>query len=248
MLYTNAIFPRENVVETTAGRLLPSLSYSIRPTVLVYELNERMEREGTGPEILVSSTVAPHLRDCSVVVSFALNCVCTPDVDLARRLTNGQRGLATAIALQALLRRFLDAEIWSKPDELQFMQDFIERLIGLPRRIFLGVMRALRTYVNAMHRVADDLELAYTLLVASVEYLAQDFDGQGYFHLPISRGTGCNHKEQRGATSRIFTVVVLYPDNNNAVDPNAVLVMSRQAPLVTLQPAWGLPFLALQKH
>ncbi len=177
MLYTNAIFPRENAVETAAGRLLPSSSYSIRPTVLVYELNERMEREERGPEILVSSTVDPYLRDCSVVVSFALNCVCTPDVDLARRLTNGQRGLVTAIAPQALVRRFFDAEIWSKPEELQFMQDFIERLIGLPRRIFLGVMRALRTYVNAMHRVADDLELAYTLLVASVESLAQDFDG-----------------------------------------------------------------------
>jgi hypothetical protein len=38
-------------------------------------------------------------------------------------------------------------------------------------------MRALRTYVNGMHRIADDLELAYTLLVASVESLAQDFDG-----------------------------------------------------------------------
>jgi len=38
-------------------------------------------------------------------------------------------------------------------------------------------MRALRTYINGMHRIADDLELAYTLLVASVESLAQEFDG-----------------------------------------------------------------------
>ena len=47
----------------------------------------------------------------------------------------------------------------------------------LPRNTFLGVMRALRTYVNGMHRIADDLELSYMLLVASVESLAQDFDG-----------------------------------------------------------------------
>lgn len=176
MLYTNAILARENAVETAAGRLLPSSSYSIRPTVLVYELTERMEEEEQGPGVLVSSTVDPYLQDYSVVVSFALNCVCTPDVDLARRLTTGQRGLATRVSPQTLVRRFFDGEIWCKPDELKFLEDFVEKLIGLPRRTFLGVMRALRTYVNGMHRIADDLELAYTLLVASVESLAQDFD------------------------------------------------------------------------
>jgi hypothetical protein len=176
MLYTNAILAREDAVETAAGRLLPSSSYSIRPTILVYEFLERMEDEEKGPGVLVSSTVDPYLKDYSVVVSFALNCTCTPDVDLARRLTNGQRGLATRVAPQTLVRRFFDGEIWCKPDELKFLQGFVAKLIGLPRRTFLGVMRALRTYVNGMHRIADDLELAYTLLVASVESLAQNFD------------------------------------------------------------------------
>ena len=177
MLYTNAILPQESAIETAAGRLLPSSSYSIRPTVLVYELTERMEEEELGPGVLVSSTVDPYLQDYSVVAAFALNCVCTPDVDLARRLTANQRGLSTRVSPQSLVRRFFDGEIWCKPDELKFLEEFVEKLIGLPRRTFLGVMRALRTYVNGMHRIADDLELAYTLLVASVESLAQDFDG-----------------------------------------------------------------------
>lgn len=177
MLYTNAILTREDAVETCTGRLLPSSSYSIRPTVLVYEFTERMEEEELGPGVLISSTVDPYLQDYSVVVSFALNCVCTADFDLARRLTTGQRGLATRVAPQTLVRRFFDGEIWCKPDELKFLEEFVEKLIGLSRRPFLGVMRALRTYINGMHRIADDLELAYTLLVASVESLAQDFDG-----------------------------------------------------------------------
>jgi len=37
-------------------------------------------------------------------------------------------------------------------------------------------MRAIRRYVNGLHRIADDLDLAYALLVASIESLAQDFD------------------------------------------------------------------------
>jgi hypothetical protein len=162
MLYTNAIFTREDAVETALGRLFPSSSYSIRPSVLVYEFSERIEDEEHGPGVLVSSGVEPYLQDYSVVVCFALNCVCTPDIDLVRRLTTGQRGLATRVAPQTLVHRFFDGEIWCKPDELTFLEEFVEKLIGLPRRTFLGVMRALRTYVNGMHRIADDLELAYT--------------------------------------------------------------------------------------
>ena len=177
MLYTNAILASENGVKTATGTLLPSSSYSIRPSVLVYEFTELIEGEDIGPGMLVSSGVEPYLQDYSVVVSFALNCICTPDVDLARRLTSAQRGLVTRVAPQALVCRFFDAELWCKPDEMKFLEDFILKLVELPRGTFLGVMRALRTYVNGMHRIADDLELAYTLLVASVESLAQDFDG-----------------------------------------------------------------------
>lgn len=177
MLYTNAIFAREESVETAAGCLLPSSSHSIRPHVLIYEFIERMEDEGRKVGVLVSSTVDPYLQDFSVVVSFALNCTCTPDVDLARRLTSGGCGLATRVAPQSLVRRFFDKEYWCRPEDIAFLRNFTDKLIGLPRSTFLGVMRALRTYVNGMHRIADDLELAYTLLVASVESLAQDFDG-----------------------------------------------------------------------
>lgn len=177
MLYTNAIIEREASIETAAGSLLPSSSYSIRPHALIYEFVERMEGDGIKPGVLVSSTVDPYLQDFSVVVSFALNCVCTPDVDLAKRLTSGVRGLVTRVAPQELVSRFFEKEYWCKSDEIEFLKDFTNKLIGLPRTTFLGVMRALRTYVNGMHRITDDLELAYTLLVASVESLAQDFDG-----------------------------------------------------------------------
>lgn len=176
MLYTNAVVGSEESVETVIGKLLPSSSRAIRPQVVVYEFTESMEEPAQGPAVLVSSGVDPYLKDYAVVVAFALNCVCTPDVDLCRRLTDGQRGLATRVAPQALVRRFFDAEVWCKPEDRQFLTDFTAKLIGLPRRTFLGVMRALRTYVNGMYRIADDLELAYTLLVASVESLAQDFD------------------------------------------------------------------------
>ncbi|PJH88533.1 MULTISPECIES: hypothetical protein [Pseudomonas] len=177
ILYTNATFGDQDAIETAVGRLLPSTSHSIHPRVLVYELLERMEAEESGPGVLISSCVEPYLNDFAVVASFTLNCVCTPDIDLARRLMSGKKGLATRAAPQELVRRFFDTDLWCKPEEITFLQEFTGQLIDLPRNTFLCVMRAIRTYINGMHRIADDLELAYTLLVASVESLAQDFDG-----------------------------------------------------------------------
>lgn len=177
MLYTNANLDPELVVETAAGKLIPASRSSIQPTVLVYEMQERMEEEEKAPGVLVSCTAEPYLSDFAVVTSFALNCVCSPDIDLARRLTSGKKGLATHASPHQFVSRFFEPEVWCKPEEVAFLQEFVGQLIGLPRPTYLGVMRAIRTYINGMHRIADDLELAYTLLVASVESLAQDFDG-----------------------------------------------------------------------
>lgn len=177
MIYTNANLEPDLVVETAAGKLIPSSRSSIQPTVLVYEMQERMEAEEKAPGVLVSCAAEPYLSDFSVVTSFALNCVCSPDIDLARRLTSGKKGLATHASPHQFVSRFFEPELWCKPEEVAFLQEFVGRLIGLPRQTYLGVMRAIRTYINGMHRIADDLELAYTLLVASVESLAQDFDG-----------------------------------------------------------------------
>lgn len=182
VLYTNAVFQHEGIAETVIARLQATSGRAMRPRVVTCEFTERMEAVTDEPGVMVAGTlhssgVEPYLQDISVVVSFALNCVCTTDVDLARRLTSGERGLATRTVPKSLVRRFFDMDLHCTDGDLQFLVEFSRRLIGLPRKTFLGVMRALRTYVNAMHRIVDDLELAYTLLVASVEALAQDFDG-----------------------------------------------------------------------
>ena len=76
----------------------------------------------------------------------------------------------------AFIPRAFDREIVVRREELQSFVEFVGNLIALERKYFLGAMRAIRTYVVALHRLADDLELSYTLFVASIESLAQSFD------------------------------------------------------------------------
>jgi hypothetical protein len=144
---------------------------------VVYELVEQMETAEIAPGVLISHTVEPYLHDFSAVVAFALRATCTPDVDLSSRLLSGRRSLADFTPPAKLLDRVFDQQVWCKEDDAKVFSLFVKQLIALERKSFLAAMKAIRTYVTGLHRIVDDSELAYTLLVASVESLAQDFDG-----------------------------------------------------------------------
>lgn len=176
-LYTNASLEREVRIETKFGNIAPSSSYAARPHLWIYDFVERMEEVDKKPGVLISRTVDPYAQDFAVVVSFALNCVCAPDVDAVRRLISGQRGLVTGVSPPKMVHRFFDETVHCDAKDIAFLTAFTAHLEGLHRKTFLEVMRALRTWVQGMHRIADDLALAYALLVASVESLAQAFDG-----------------------------------------------------------------------
>lgn len=49
--------------------------------------------------------------------------------------------------------------------------------MALERKSYEAAMRAIRRYVIGAHRISDDVNLAYSLFVMSMESLAQDFDG-----------------------------------------------------------------------
>ena len=142
----------------------------------VYELTEFIE-DASGPGVMGSHGVDPYLNDFAAVVSFALNVTCTPDPDLFRRLTSGQPGPLVAVHPRNLIRRVFDDEVWSQDADATQLVEFVEQLIGLQRKDYLAAMRAIRNYVTGLHRLADDPELTYTLLVASIESLAQGFRG-----------------------------------------------------------------------
>ncbi len=125
------------------------------------------------PGVLHSRTVDPYLSDFAVLTAFALNAVCTPDVHLHRRLLAGPPGPAVHRMPRDLVTTTFDERLVCPPNDVEQFTRFVRQLLGLPRKLFKASMRAIRTYVTAMHRLADNLDVAYALLVASIEPLAQ---------------------------------------------------------------------------
>ena len=176
VLYTNLRLNRDKRLETEAGSLL-STSNLGQSNAIVYELEELIEGNGHSAGVLISHGVAPYILDFSAIISFALNCTASPSYTLTDRLLGEQRGISTHSTPKQIVKRVFDKDVFCNEKDEKHLLAFIKQLIGLKRNTYLGVMSSIRTYVTGMQRIADDFELAYTLLVASIESLAQNFDG-----------------------------------------------------------------------
>lgn len=177
VLYTNFVLlgRDDKPIVTKAGTLLTAGSLDT-PLTIVYELLEQLEPAPVAPGVLVSHTVVPYLHDFAAVAAFALRITCTPDADLSARLLSGRRSIGVFAPPNKLIRRVFDPQVWCSDSDAENLVSFVDGLVGLQRAHFLAAMKAIRSYVIALHRVQDDLAAAYTLFVTSIESLAQDFD------------------------------------------------------------------------
>lgn len=178
VLYSNYGFmPRERI-ETIVGSLLPAESFGgLHP--IVCEVTERLPKPGGQifAGSIVSVGAASLIRDFSALVSFCMNITCDPDRDLVQRLTVAP---SSALGIHGLPRdyipRMFDPKLQYQRKDIDSLSPFVTDLIGLERKAYRAAIRSIHRYVTAMHRLVDDLDLAYALLVASIEALAQEFN------------------------------------------------------------------------
>ena len=173
-LFSNAMRLFDPVV-TQAGTLTWTDSLRERTPSLVCQIREAIEGDEVQPGVVVSYGVDAYQQDLAALMMFHLQIVCSPDRDLVQRLSGGRRGLATEASPNELVRRMFDAQVNLLPVEAEAFVVFVQQFLGIPRAEFKLVMQAIRTVVTGIHRMGDDLEIAYTLIVAAIESLAAGF-------------------------------------------------------------------------
>ncbi|NGO53445.1 hypothetical protein [Allomesorhizobium camelthorni] len=176
VLYSNLELCYGYDVATAAGTLRETDGMRGNRAI-VYEIEERIEQAEVGPGFLISHTIGPFLIDFAALATFGLRAIVSPDPAVVDRLTSKAPGLASYDPPSKFIRRYFDERIALQEGEIARFKELVDQLLALDRRHFLGAMRAIRTFVTALHRMRDDLALAYTLLVSAVESLAQEFDG-----------------------------------------------------------------------
>jgi hypothetical protein len=171
-LYTNYLTVGEGSISTSAGSLFNAVGFG-GLSAFNYEILERIE--GTPANgVLISTGGTELVEDFVSVISFALNIVCHPDPDLVRRLTGPTHGeQRRRNHPRSYLRRVFDVRLTPQQADADEVNRFIKALIGLRRNDYERVIRAIRRYVTATHRIVDETNLAYALFVMAIEALAQ---------------------------------------------------------------------------
>lgn len=175
VLFGNVRMQDDGKIETEAGTLL-SADGASRPRALVYEIEERLE----GPILsgaIASHTVTPFLAEFATVASFTLRATLDPDEATVTRMTAGRANAMLPAQPSSYVRGWFDDLVRVDQGDGQLLRGVIHDLLGLERAKFRAAMQAIRTFMSGLARLADDLGAAYTLLVSSIESLAQGFDG-----------------------------------------------------------------------
>jgi hypothetical protein len=179
ILYTNYRIFHDVELPTLVGRLLPAFG-AHGLGALTCEIIERMQKipGGPYPGEMVATSGTTLINDFAAIVSFALDITCTPDIDLAGRLTSSELpSLGADLVPQKFIPRMFDRSVNWQPADPNRLERFVADLMALERKSYEAAMRAIRRYVIGSHRISDDVNLAYALFVMSMESLAQKFDG-----------------------------------------------------------------------
>lgn len=174
VVYTNISLLAEDQVDTAIGSI-QSLSSRSFPNVLSCTITENIELTASGPGVLVSNCIDVYIQDFSDVVAFVLGVTCTPDMKMAERMLI-EKSRIRRDADNPILNRYFSSDVVISLSELAQLKLVAANLIGLRRPQYLAAIKAIRSYITAVYRSKDDLDLAYTLLIISLESLVQNFD------------------------------------------------------------------------
>ena len=174
VFYTNyRIMMRAERMETPVGVLLPTTGLE-GLAAMTCEMLEKIEKhpDGDKPGVMISTGGASLLNDFAAVTAFALDITCTPDPDLTRRLLATDRpSLGIQSVPSQFIKRTFDRQVISQEGDAAALAQLVTQLVGLERKRFEAAMRSIRQYITGLHRIADNISLAYTQLVMSVDSL-----------------------------------------------------------------------------
>jgi hypothetical protein len=76
----------------------------------------------------------------------------------------------------AFVPRYFSNPIRGSQEEIEFFVNFVSQVVGLPREQYRVVINSLRNFAHAFHILSHNIDLAYSLLVFSMESLSQSLD------------------------------------------------------------------------
>jgi len=173
ILYSN--YSWVGPIKTCIAALEPVETYRSIPSYVISYKNQIKKEEGPGSIIRVG--------DPEIVHQFQLICIfglkAFFDVDRNNVEINCRERPKSPndyYLPSKFVSRFFQSEIHGQKSEVETFIKFVDKVIGLPRAKYLVIISCLENFLNALQVLNYNFDLAYSMLVFSLESLSQSFD------------------------------------------------------------------------
>jgi hypothetical protein len=175
ILYSNISWPQK--IETCVATIEASECYGqIASYVISYDNQIEKPEVSTGFE-LVKTGDKEIIRQLKIICAFALNSFFdeekTAVYNLCRQYAITSRDHKIP---SGCIPRTLDLGLQATQQEVDYLIEFINNMIGLPRIIYNALINCIDTYNKALIALDSDIYLAYSMMVYCLESLSQRFD------------------------------------------------------------------------
>lgn len=173
ILYSN--YHWHGLIETKIVNMEPIDTRGSVKAFLISYIN-RLSKGKDGESFLVRIGDDEIVRQFQLLCSFGLEAYFHPDrttVELNTR--SSAKNMGDQYVPSLFLPRYFESEINGKNEEIEYFSRFMDQVIGLGREDYKNVISSLSNFFDALEVVNQNLDLAYTMLVYSLEALSKKY-------------------------------------------------------------------------
>lgn len=175
ILYSN--FAWGKTIETKIVKIEPVEVYGPVSSYVISYINElEQETEFKGFSLV---KVGDHeiMQQFKLLASFGLQAYFDNDRSTVQSLCRKEKlHNGDDVIPSTFTRRFLNYGIMGTQNEIDDFISFIDKVLGLERNIYKKIISCISAFDTALKTVDQDLNLAYSIMIYSLETLSQSFD------------------------------------------------------------------------
>ncbi|MGB9978032.1 hypothetical protein [Methanobacterium sp.] len=163
-------------IETCIGTLEPVDVFNTS-SISPYVINYKNKIERLPPETTVRTGDSEIINQFKLLCIFGLKSFFDVDRNYVELLCREHPKSSTENIMPSnFVPRFFDHYIHGKYEETEDFKKFIDKVIGLPRKRYLAVINSINAFSQSLQTLNYNLDLAYSLMIYSLESLSQRFD------------------------------------------------------------------------
>lgn len=175
ILFTNYSWVQP--IKTCVATLEPVDTYASVSSYVVSYVNQLEKEKTLAKNVLVKIGDSEIIKQFQIICSFSLSAFFHQDRNVVAVACRDQRLSSSDYCIPSqFVPRIFSRRINGTVEETEALSSFVDDIIGLKRDHYNSTITSLRSYVDALQIVGTNIDIAYSLLIYSLEALAQRSD------------------------------------------------------------------------